>query len=76
MRVDVSRGRRGELRQLLRGAGSRDGVSRGRRGGMVDDACVKRMADVRVAWQAWDSVGVWEDARQWIRVTGVRIRAF
>ena len=22
---------------------------------MVDDACVKRMADERVAWQAWDS---------------------
>ena len=23
--------------------------------GMVDDARVKRMADVHVAWQAWDS---------------------
>ena len=30
-------------------------VSRGRRGGMVDDACVKKMADERVAWQAWGS---------------------
>ena len=26
---------------------------------MVDDACVKKNVDVRVAWQAWDSGCTW-----------------